>query len=211
MTWNGSVALNDAAFDVAELKRKDGPSLLTQGSTELIQTLLANELVDEINIFSFPVVLGRGKKLFGGGPKPAAFRLISGRISPNGILIANYVRDGEWFTNFAPGVSNKVARAIRQTMRSWTLKRRTDKSLDDFARMFNPVIRGWINYYGSYYKSALYPTFQYFDFMLSKWASRKYRRLKGRQRRAWRWLRRIMQRQPDLFAHWDLLYSWAGR
>ena len=120
-------------------------------------------------------------------------------------------RDGEWFTNFAPGVSNKVAKAIRQTMRSWNLKRRTDKSLDDFARMFNPVIRGWINYYGSYYKSALYPTFQYFDFMLSKWASRKYRRLKGRQRRAWRWLRRIMQRQPDLFAHWDLLYSWAGR
>jgi len=94
LTWKGSVALSDAAPDVAKLKQEDGPSLLTQGSTDLIQTLLANELVDEINIFTFPVMLGRGKKLFGDGPRPAAFRLISGRISPNGILIAQYVRDG---------------------------------------------------------------------------------------------------------------------
>jgi dihydrofolate reductase len=94
LTWNGSVALSDAAPDVAKLKRDNGPSLLTQGSTELIQTLLANELVDEINIFTFPIVLGRGKKLFGDGIEPAAFRLISGRISPNGILMAKYVRDG---------------------------------------------------------------------------------------------------------------------
>jgi len=94
LTWNGSVALGDAAPDVAKLKRDNGPSLLTQGSTELIQTLLANELVDEINIFTFPIVLGRGKKLFGDGLEPAAFRLISGRISPNGILMAKYVRDG---------------------------------------------------------------------------------------------------------------------
>jgi dihydrofolate reductase len=60
----------------------------------LIQTLLANELVDEINIFTFPIVLGRGKKLFGDGIEPAAFQLISGRISPNGILMAKYARNG---------------------------------------------------------------------------------------------------------------------
>ena len=94
LTWNGSVALSDAAQDVARLKRENGPSLITQGSTDLIQTLLANELVDEINMFTFPVVLGRGKKLFGDDQKPAALRLISGRISPNGIFIAKYVRDG---------------------------------------------------------------------------------------------------------------------
>ncbi|RJQ83280.1 MAG: deaminase [Desulfobacteraceae bacterium] len=94
LTWKGSMALSDAAPDVAKLRREDGPALLTQGSTDLIQTLLADDLVDEINIFTFPIVLGRGKKLFGGGSKPAAFRLIASRISPNGILIARYVRDG---------------------------------------------------------------------------------------------------------------------
>ena len=64
LTWKDSVALRDAASDVARLKREKGPSLLTQGSTDLIHTLLANDLVDQINIFTFPVVLGRGKKLF---------------------------------------------------------------------------------------------------------------------------------------------------
>jgi dihydrofolate reductase len=94
LTWKGSVALRDAASDVARLKREDGPTLLTQGSTDLLQTLLANDLVDEMNIFTFPLVLGRGKKLFGGGAKPATFRLVSSRVSPNGLLIAKYVRDG---------------------------------------------------------------------------------------------------------------------
>lgn len=95
LTWKDSVALSDAASDVANLKREEGPSLLTQGSTVLIQTLLADDLVDQINIFTFPVVLGQGKKLFGAGSRAAAFRLIASRMSPNGILIAKYVRDGE--------------------------------------------------------------------------------------------------------------------
>ncbi|MBI5593078.1 MAG: dihydrofolate reductase family protein [Deltaproteobacteria bacterium] len=94
LTWKGSMSLSDAASDVARLKHEDGPALLTQGSTNMIQTLLADDLVDQINVFTFPVVLGQGKKLFGAGSRPAAFRLIAGRISPNGILIAKYVRDG---------------------------------------------------------------------------------------------------------------------
>jgi dihydrofolate reductase len=95
LAWKGSVALGDAGSDVAKLKREDGPALLTQGSTDLIQTLLAEDLVDEINLFTFPIVLGHGKKLFGGGSIPAAFRLTASLTSPNGILIAKYVRDGE--------------------------------------------------------------------------------------------------------------------
>lgn len=94
LTWKDSVSLSDAASDVAKLKHEDGPALLTQGSTNMIQTLLADDLVDQINVFTFPVVLGQGKKLFGAGSRPAAFRLIVSRISPNGILIAKYVRDG---------------------------------------------------------------------------------------------------------------------
>jgi hypothetical protein len=77
--------------------------------------------------------------------------------------------------------------------------------------MFNPIIRGWINYYGGYYKSALYRTFWHLDRVLSRWASRKYKRLRGRQRRSQQWLRRIRNCQPRLFAHWCFAYALAGR
>ncbi|MDX5378343.1 MAG: dihydrofolate reductase family protein [Halomonas sp.] len=94
LAWKGSVALRDAADDVARLKQEKGPALVTQGSTELIQTLLASDLIDEINLFICPVVLGKGKKLFGDGAAPGAFKLISHRVSPNGLVIAKYERDG---------------------------------------------------------------------------------------------------------------------
>jgi RNA-directed DNA polymerase len=67
-------------------------------------------------------------------------------------------RYGKHFINFSPAVSNKAAKKMRQTMRKWKLHLRSDKEIDDIARMFNPYIQGWINYYGKYYKSALYPT-----------------------------------------------------
>jgi group II intron reverse transcriptase/maturase len=120
-------------------------------------------------------------------------------------------RNGRYFVNFSPAVSNTATKAIRQEIRSWNLHRRTDKSLEDFARMFNPIIRGWINYYGSYYKSALYQTLWHLDRIISRWAGRKYKRLRGRQRKAQRWLRRIRNRQSWLFAHWRFVYTWAGR
>ncbi|UYG07343.1 dihydrofolate reductase family protein [Halomonas sp. M4R1S46] len=94
LTWKGSVALSDAAADVARLKQEDGPALVTQGSTDLIRTLFASDLVDEIDLFIFPVVLGRGKKLFHDDGKPAGLKLVASRVSPNGIVIARYVRDG---------------------------------------------------------------------------------------------------------------------
>jgi group II intron reverse transcriptase/maturase len=113
---------------------------------------------------------------------------------------------GKFFTCFLPAVSNKAAQKIRQTVRSWKIHRLTDKSLEDFADIFNPVIRGWINYYGSYYKSALYPIFQHLENILSRWAVRKYKRLRNCQQRARHWLRTIAKRQPGLLAHWTLLH-----
>ena len=65
---------------------------------------------------------------------------------------------GLYGTSFLPAASPTALKAIRKTVRSWTLKRRGDKALDDLARMFNPHIRGWINYYGRFYQSALYST-----------------------------------------------------
>jgi dihydrofolate reductase len=95
LTWQGSVALRDAAKDVAKLKQEEGPALVTQGSTELVHALLAAGLVDEIRTFTFPVLLGKGKRLFDASSQPRTFKLAHGAVSPNGLIAANYVRDGE--------------------------------------------------------------------------------------------------------------------
>ncbi|QOR37709.1 dihydrofolate reductase [Billgrantia diversa] len=117
LTWEGSVALRDAAADVARLKQEDGPALVTQGSTELVHSLLANDLVDEINLFICPVVLGKGKKLFDAGASPAAFELTASRASPNGIVIAKYVHDGPVKTgDFAMDPPTAVEVARREKM-----------------------------------------------------------------------------------------------
>jgi RNA-directed DNA polymerase len=120
-------------------------------------------------------------------------------------------RWGKYFINFTPAIGNKAAKAIRQQARSRRWHLRSDKSLEDLSRMFNSNIQGWINYFGRYYKSAMYPTLRSLDRRLVRWATRKYKRLRGHRRRADQWLQRIARKQPGLFAHWKLLYAAAGR
>ena len=119
-------------------------------------------------------------------------------------------RWGKFFVNFSPAVSNKATKAIRQEVRRWKLHLRSDKALDDLARMFNAVIYGWVNYYSAFYKSALYPTLRHIDRKLMLWATRKFKRLKGHKRQAMHWLERIARQNTQLFAHWRLLYGQAG-
>lgn len=95
LTWKNSVALRDAATDVARLKQQDGPVLLLQGSSELIQTLLAEDLIDEFRLLVFPVVLGGGKKLFGQGSLPIGLKLVDTKASTTGVIMSTYVRAGE--------------------------------------------------------------------------------------------------------------------
>ena len=95
LSWKASVALRDAAHEVAKLKQENGPALVTQGSTELVHALLAAGLVDEIRTFTFPILLGKGKRLFDETSQPRAFKVTHSAISPNGIIHATYVRDGE--------------------------------------------------------------------------------------------------------------------
>ena len=120
-------------------------------------------------------------------------------------------RQGRFFVGFNPAISNKATKSICDTMRQWKLHRRSDKSLDELAQMINPVLRGWINYYGHFYKSALYRTFQHLNNILVRWASRKYKRLRRYYRRARLWLQGVMHRQKTLFAHWQLSQAKAGQ
>lgn len=111
---------------------------------------------------------------------------------------------GKFFVNFTPAVSNEACKAMRQTIRSWRLHLKPDKSLEDLARMFNPIIRGWINYYGRFYKSGLYTVLRHFNRALVLWARRKFKKFSNHKRRAECWLGRIARRQPKLFAHWKM-------
>ena len=113
-------------------------------------------------------------------------------------------RKGKFFLNFSPAVSNKAAKVIRDTFRSWKLPQRSDKAIDDLSRMFNPIIRGWIQYYGRYYRSALYPTMRELNRDLALWAKRKYKKLRSHLRKAKHWIARISRRAPESFAHWQM-------
>jgi dihydrofolate reductase len=92
--WQGSVLLRDIA-DVKRLRESDGPNLVTQGSTELVHALLANDLVDEMAFFIAPVVLGGGKKLFADGSAPHSYKLTRSRVSSTGVMMAHYERAGD--------------------------------------------------------------------------------------------------------------------
>lgn len=95
LDWQNSVSLgDDVVARLAALKREDGPRLLIQGSGDLIQTLLRHELIDEMRLMVFPRVLGTGKRLFGDGVPPANMRFVDGKVSPSGVMIGRYRRDG---------------------------------------------------------------------------------------------------------------------
>jgi RNA-directed DNA polymerase len=112
-------------------------------------------------------------------------------------------RWGKSFINFSPAVSNEAGKEMRQETWRWKLHLRSDKSLEDLSRVFSPIIRGWINYYGSFYKSALYPTLRHLNRILVRWAMRKFKRLRHHLTNAVYWLGRIAKRQPELFPHWQ--------
>jgi dihydrofolate reductase len=95
LTWKSSVAIRgDVAREIAKLKRQDGPPLLIQGSSKLIQTLLANDLIDEFRVMIFPLVLGHGKRLFGDGAKPTGLKMVDSKTSTTGVTLNTYVPAG---------------------------------------------------------------------------------------------------------------------
>jgi RNA-directed DNA polymerase len=109
-------------------------------------------------------------------------------------------RDGCIFGSFLPSVSKKARRRIRDTIKRWCIQRWTHLSMQELAEICNPVLRGWINYYGAFDKRGITAVLWPINFKLAKWARLKYRK---NQIQSWQWLERIKQRAPKLFAHWS--------
>ena len=110
-------------------------------------------------------------------------------------------RDGKVWTSFLPAISASAMKRIRQAIREWNLPRQTSVSLNELAKRYNAQIRGWMNYYSHFYKSALYRLYDHLDRKLMQWAQRKYRKVTG-STRARKWLTKVIGRQPRLFVYW---------
>jgi len=113
----------------------------------------------------------------------------------------------ETFTNWLPAVSNKAMKSMNEKMHGWSVLEMTGATIQDIALKINPVLRGWINYYGKFYKTKLKTFMHIVNVKLANWARRKYKRLRTSEMKGIRWLHGISVRRPGLFAHWSQLGS----
>ena len=118
---------------------------------------------------------------------------------------------GRVYVNFSPGVSREALKVMRQTVRGWHLQLMGHKELGDLSNMFGPVLRGWSNYYGRFYASAMNPLWRHVNDYLVRWMQRKYKRLARAVTRAARALGRAAERKPTSFVHWEKGYVPAAR
>ena len=114
-------------------------------------------------------------------------------------------RWGKFFVSFLPAISDKAAKKIRAVIRAWRMaSTRNNQRLEDLARLVNPRVRGWMNYYGRFYRSKCVQVLRHLNEALAAWARRKYKRMRRRERASMHWLGCIAQRDPKLFVLWQL-------
>jgi RNA-directed DNA polymerase len=118
---------------------------------------------------------------------------------------------GRVYVNFSPGVSREALKTMRQTVRGWHLQLLNDKELSDLSKLFGPVLRGWANYYGRFYPTALKPLWKQVNDYLVRWMQRKYKTLARGVTRAARALGRLAERAPRSFVHWERGFIPAAR
>lgn len=114
-------------------------------------------------------------------------------------------RWGKFFVSFLPAISSKAAKKIRATIRGWRMaSTRNNQRLEDLARLTNPSVRGWMNYYGRFYRSKCVQVLRHLNEALAAWVRRKYKRFRRRERASMHWLGRIARRDRKLFVLWQL-------
>ena len=111
-------------------------------------------------------------------------------------------RRGEVFLSFLPAVSDDNAKRIRHMIKRWRLHLRSGQNLADLAQEINRTVRGWIDYYGRFYRAELTMVLRQINAYIARWAMRKYKRLRAHLTRTWQLLKRIADREPGLFVHW---------
>ena len=116
-----------------------------------------------------------------------------------------------YFSGFSPAISAKARKAVGQKIRAWHLNRRSGSDLSGLAEEINPHVRGWVNYYGAFYRSELRFLAWRINEHLARWAMQKFKRFRGKYLRAMEWLQRMYRRQPALLAHWELVAFTARR
>jgi hypothetical protein len=114
------------------------------------------------------------------------------------------------FTSFLPGVSSDAVKRMRKVVRGWRIPRQTPATLAELAEQYNSVIRGWWEYYGTFYQTAMRELFQYIDYKLEQWARRKYKTLSRHKTRSVEWLSRVKKACPRLFVHWRVFENKVG-
>ena len=110
-------------------------------------------------------------------------------------------KNGKQFNSFLPAISRQALKKINAQVRSWRLHNRTGHDLVELARRINPIVRGWMQYYGAFYRSAMYPLLSRINAYLVRWIRKKYKRLRAKKK-AFRCWRGIVMRFPRMFAHW---------
>ncbi len=108
------------------------------------------------------------------------------------------------YVNFVPAVSRDALKAMRQTTRSWHLQLMCDRELPDLAAMFNPILRGWLQYYGRFHGSAMSVIWKHMNDYLVRWMMRKYKNLARHKTRARHALGRLARQFPNIFVHWEM-------
>jgi hypothetical protein len=113
-------------------------------------------------------------------------------------------RDNALFCGFNPAASSSALKTMRETIRDLNIRRQTQRSLQDIAQLLNPLLRGWVAYYGRYGPSALYALLRYVNQTLVAWAMRKFKRFKRHKIQASQFLQRLATECVDLFVHWQI-------
>jgi group II intron reverse transcriptase/maturase len=112
---------------------------------------------------------------------------------------------GKFFVSFLPAISSKAAKKIRETIREWRMaSTRNNQRLEDLARLVNPSVRGWMNYYGRFYRSKCVQVLRHLNEALAAWVRRKFTRFRRKERASMHWLAGVAAREPTLFALWKL-------